>query len=112
MNNKDRKWYGVRYLVHEKKNEFFEERIIILRAESGGEALDKGTLDAKEYCESLGYTLHYIEEFPILDDAIEEYTEVYSTMRITADMPQEYVKKYMKTGDEVNMGETDTIDKF
>jgi hypothetical protein len=110
MNNEDRKWYGVRYLVHEKENDFYEERIIILRADNSDAALDKGTINAKEYCESLGYILHYIEEFPIVDDAIEEYSEVYSIMRETPDSPEDYVKKYMKTGDEVNMKETELIE--
>ena len=109
MNNEDRKWHGIRYLVYEKENKFYEERIIILRADSSDDALDKGTISANEYCESLGFKLHYIEEFSIVDDAIQEYTEVYSIIRHTAEPPENYIRKYMKTGDEVNMKETEVI---
>ncbi len=104
MNNDDKTWYGIKYLVRDEENEFYEERTIILKANTSEEALDKGESHANEYCKAAGleYT-GYIENFQLVDDTIGEFTEVYSVMRYSDEPRDSYIENFLKTGDEVNL---------
>ena len=101
-------WYSVRALFYDEGNKFYEERTILVMASSGAEALDKGESDAHRVESNLGDVKYagYAETFKIVDEDIGdviEYCEVFSCMRYSNLNAKDYVKRFLETGDEVNL---------
>lgn len=103
-NMKLKQWYGVRSLVFDPDNEFYEERTVIVLANSKDGALTKVAKHTNEYCKSVGLEdCLYSEVFKLVDKDIGDLTEVYSCMRYSDFTPKQYVNKFLATGDEVNL---------
>lgn len=103
-----KEWYAVRSLFYDILNRFYEERTVMILANNHDEAIDKAEEYANGYVLSLGDMEFsgYSETFKLVDDDIGnivEFSEVYSCMRYSNLSPEQYVKRFLKTGDEVNL---------
>lgn len=82
-------WYSVRSVFRGDTNEdgklgrAFEERVVLFRAESFGEALAKGGAEAKRYAADLpgGRMLDHLVAYHIHDDDLREGDEIWSCVR-------------------------------
>ena len=89
MTNMHQQWYSVRSIFRlpgssdGQRPPLFEERVVIFRAASPEEALEKGRAEAKRYSE--GETqprmLAHIVVFSIWEDKLAEGEEVWSCLR-------------------------------
>ena len=97
-------WYGVRtvyeHLNREEDGErLYEERVVLIRAESSDEALRKAEEEARAYTnEGIRY-LGYASLFEMFD-VPGENAEVYSLMRGDRLEPSLYLDRFFDTGRE------------
>jgi hypothetical protein len=107
MNN-PKEWYGAKtvYLVERntvaESENLFEERIIVLQADSFDNAIAEAEDEALAYANSdsgVKY-LGYVNVFKLFDNNIEHRTEVFSLMRDSSLDPEEYLDHYFNTGKE------------
>ena len=98
------KWYGVRTIYeHENRargrNRLYEERIVLIQANSHEEALAKAETEAGSYgtdgARDLGHTISFE-----LFDAPREGVEVFCLMRQSRLEPKRYIEKFFETGRE------------
>jgi len=78
--------------VHGLK-QMYEERIVLLRAESMDEAIERAEKEAEEYCKEVSgcsYT-GYVNVFALYDDEIGEGSEIFSSMQNSQLAPREYL---------------------
>lgn len=99
----EKHWFGARtvYAGMENETRIYEERIIVLLAESMDDAIEKADKEAASYAEDNGMEyLGYVNVFLISDEAIRDKTEVYSLMRESELGPSEYLDTFFDTGKE------------
>ncbi|HLJ56537.1 MAG TPA: DUF4288 domain-containing protein [Chthonomonadaceae bacterium] len=101
-------WYSVKCLFrHENdpaasEGHLYEERIIVLRAQSLDDALNMAELEAKSYAGDGGDVQYcnFASAYHIADDELTERTEVYSLLRQSPLQISEYVDRYYDEGTE------------
>lgn len=102
-------WYAVKclFLHHDLKSRNgknnFEERILLVKATSFDEAIEKAEKEALEYCGYLNDVeyLNFCNAYHIAESKILDLTEIYSLIT-TSDLDKnEYIKKYYDTGGEL-----------
>jgi hypothetical protein len=105
----DEPWYGVRCLfVHRGRKdappgfEMYEERIVLVRASSFDEAIERAEAEAARYVEDLGDAeyLGDAEAFHVFGSEVGDLTEVFSSMRDSDLDPDAYVRTFFQTGRE------------
>lgn len=86
-------------------NKFYEERTVVFRATNTENALNIAEKEAIEYAKNIGDIkfMGYSETFKLTDNELDSGTEVYSCMRYSDLDASSYVKRFMKTGNEVNL---------
>lgn len=80
----------------------YEERVVLVKAESDNEAIEQAEKEAKEYAQGLegcSY-LGFVNVFHIYDESIGEGTEVYSLMRHSKLSKKKYLNRFFDTGKE------------
>lgn len=98
-------WYGVRliYRLTGRTQPAYEERIIIVRAESAENAIAQAELHSKEYESDTTTYIGYAMAFHIFDEcgaALSAGTEVFSLIRYSDLSPDDYLNRYHDTGNE------------
>lgn len=101
-------WYAVRCVFRWKSPKaerpgclVYEERIVLVRADSFEEAHQRGEAEAREYAADGDMELlDHSEVFHLFDRKITDRTEVFSNLRESPLPPEEYVQRYFSTGDE------------
>jgi hypothetical protein len=70
----------------------YEERIILLRAHTSDEAIERAEKEAEEYCHDLDGCeyLGYVNVFHLYDEMPGDGTEIFSTMQRGDLEPKEY----------------------
>jgi hypothetical protein len=94
-------WYGAQciFLHSETKHgmkQMYEERIILLRADSFDYAIKRAEKEAKKYCNELDgckYVGH-VNVFHIYDEKITDGTEIFSSMQRSDLKPKEYLDQH------------------
>lgn len=103
----EKQWFGARtvYAAMEHETRIYEERIIVLQAESMDDAIEKAEKEAASYEEDNGLEyLGYVDVFLMSDESIVDKTEVYSLMRESELGPSEYLDTFFDTGRERTQG--------
>ena len=98
-------WYGVRlvYRLTGFPAQAYEERIVIVRADSFDEAIAKAERYSKDYEDETKVYTGYAMAFHILDEdgsSLGEGVEVFSLMRDSDLDPDEYLDRFHDTGRE------------
>ncbi len=102
-------WYAVRCVfLHldlrggKGRKRVYEERIIVVRARSDRDALQKGEREAKEYSRGLARVrrLEFVETFRLFGKTIREGTEVFSLMRSSNLDESSFLNRYFDDGSE------------
>lgn len=100
-------WYGAQCIfLHAKTKhgtkQMYEERIILLKADSFDDAIEWAEEEAKEYCRDLDGCKYvgYINVFHIYDAKIDDGTEIFSSMQRSDLMPKEYLDQHYPEGPE------------
>ena len=98
-------WYGVRLLFRHRQpgGQAYEERILIVRAESHAEAILKAECDAEDYKSDKTEYLHFASSFHIFDEqgpCLGPGVEVFSLIRKSELEPDAYLTRYFDTGEE------------
>ena len=103
-------WYGVRLIYQHigVADKAFEERILIVCAESGDEAIASAEAISSatyedENCSYTGYAMAF-HIFDERGDALPEGTEVFSLLRKSELPVNEYLDRYFDTGSEYTEG--------
>jgi hypothetical protein len=73
--------------------QMYEERIVLLRAESMDAAIDRAEKEAEQYCSDLSSCRYigYINVFAIDDDAMGDGSEIFSNMQRSDLAPKQYL---------------------
>ena len=94
-------WYGAQciFLHAETKHglkQMYEERIVLLKASSFDEAIERAEKEAKEYCRNLDGCKHigYVNVFHINDEKIDDGTEIFSSMQRSNLIPKECLAQH------------------
>ena len=76
--------------------QMYEERIILLRAHSFDDAIERAEKEAKEYCNDLDGCMYtgFVDVFHLFNQEIIEGTEVFSSMRRHDLKPREYIEQF------------------
>jgi DNA-directed RNA polymerase len=102
-------WYAAKCIFRhnnlkaERDNDFvYEERIILLQAESQDSAIEKAEEEAKEYEDSLDGTefLGYTMVYHLYEENIGDRSEIFSEMRDSGKNPTDYLDHFYDTGSE------------
>lgn len=99
MNKK--KWFSAKGIfLHEtwveNMKQWYEERIVLLKARNEKQAWKRAKKEAKEYCKDLDGT-HFIEitdVWSLFEDKIKDKVEVFSTKNISLLEPKEYLETF------------------
>ena len=96
MNRKG--WYSAQCIfVHGDKvhgpKQMYEERIVVLRAESMKAAIERAEKEAEKYCRDVKGCefIGYVNVFELYDDEIGDCSEVFSSMRESHLVPKGYL---------------------
>jgi len=91
-------WYGARCIfLHSESNhgpkQMYEERIVLIRADSFDEAIARAEREAEEYCRDLDGCeyLGHVNVFHINDEKLSAGTETFSSMQKSDLKPKEYL---------------------
>jgi hypothetical protein len=106
-NSDSEPWFGAKCIfLHTRTQraaeQFYEERVILVRANSFDEAIQKAEEEAKNYCQDLegcSYT-GYVNVFHIYDEQMGDGSEIYSLMRSSDLGIEEYLDHFFATGAE------------
>ena len=98
-------WYGVRlvYRLTGRPAQAYEERIVIVRADSFDEAIAKAERYCKDYEDETTVYTGYAMTFHIFDEdgsSLGEGVEVFSLIRESDLDPDEYLARFHDTGRE------------
>jgi hypothetical protein len=100
-------WYGARCIFQHQNLQakvpggfVYEERLILVFAASEEEAIEKAEAEAAEYAGSDSTYLGYVDVFHVYETQIGEGTEVFSLMRSSNLMPEEYLNRFFDSGAE------------
>src|SRR3954466_8999896 len=99
-------WYAARCLFEHRSTPgrtgvpCYEERVVVVRARSFGEAIRKGESEAKRYAGTGPGSryLGFIEVFHLFAAALKNGTEVFSVMRSKAMSEARFIKTYYDDG--------------
>jgi hypothetical protein len=102
-------WYGVRliYRMTGCSRQSYEERITIVRARSGDDAILQAERASKEYEDETVKYIGYAMAFNIVDEngpALGPGREVFSLIRYSELEPGEYLDHFHDTGNECARG--------
>jgi hypothetical protein len=103
----DEPWYGAKCVflhteIESAPGQVYEERVILVRAESFDDAISRAEVMAEEYARDVdgcSYT-GFIDVFHIYDEDIGHGSEVYSLMRTSDLSREEYLNRFYDTGAE------------
>jgi hypothetical protein len=103
----DEPWYGAKCIFlhtgsESRPEQVYEERVILLRAESLDDAVARAEVMAGEYASDLegcSY-LGFVDVFHIFDENVGDGTEVYSLMRASELGRDEYLNRFHDSGTE------------
>jgi hypothetical protein len=94
-------WYATKciFLHAETKRghkQMYEERVVLLKARSFDDAIDRAETEAKEYCHDLDGCKYvgYVDAFLLSDGRIGDGTEIFSSMRRSELKPKEYLNQF------------------
>jgi Domain of unknown function (DUF4288) len=98
----DKKWYSAKQIFlhqHVNKNikSWYEERIILISAESEEDANRQALRDAEEYCISDYGPCNFlglIEIYGLYETELEDKTEIFSSKTISSLNPNDYILKF------------------
>jgi hypothetical protein len=98
-------WYGVRlvYRLTGGSRQAYEERVVIVRAESGDDAIAQVECLSKEYESETTEYVGCAMAFNIFDEtgpALGPGTEVFSLIRCSELKPSDYLDRFHDTGNE------------
>jgi hypothetical protein len=103
--NTQQPWYAARCLFEHgefsKRDRLpcYEERIVVFRARSFGEAIRKAEKEAKEYCRGLKTRyLGFVEAFHLFERTLKDGAEVFSLMRSKKMTSKQFIKTYYADG--------------
>ena len=105
----DKLWFGARtvYLVEESdpnntnSKNLYEERVVIITANSFDDAIAKAEKEAESYASGTDMTyLGSVNVYKLVEDVIEDGTEVYSLMRDSELESNDYLDRFFDTGSE------------
>lgn len=100
-------WYGIKLVFRHSNLEVevpgsnvYEERVILVNANSEDEAISLAELEAVEYAKDVGGCeyLKFSSCFHTNEDKIVHLSEVYSVMRESSLSSEEYLDKFYDTG--------------
>ncbi len=101
----DEPWYGVRCIFDHGASRYvekaltYEERIIVVKAESLDSAIIAAEKDAEEYASDVNASyLGHSQAFHIYDGQIAHGSEVFSLMRDSSLSPDDYIDHFFSTG--------------
>jgi|GEM_PF-1497972 len=91
-------WYSAQCIflhadkVHGPK-QMYEERIVVLRAESMEAAIDRAEKEAEDYCSDVSGCSYigHVNVFALYDDEIGDGSEIFSSMLKSQLVPKEYL---------------------
>lgn len=93
------RWFAVRHLIRNGSN--YEERITIWNRNADAAAIDAARAEAERYAESLddARVLDVFQSYRMFDPP-EDGAEVFSLIRSSELESEEYVDRFLSTGDE------------
>ena len=104
----NREWYSAKCifehdgLAQGAEETVYEERVVLLRANSIDEALDLGEAEAREYADSIGNDsicyVGFISAFRANETEITDRMEVYAMMRQTELSREAFITHYYADG--------------
>ena len=104
MDEAPQPWFAVRSLVRFEPatGPVYEERITLWRASSFEEAVERAESEAREYaCDVDGECVDFTQAFHLTVEAeVMDGTEVFSLMRNSLLMPDNYISRFFDTGEE------------
>ena len=103
----DEPWYGAKCIFRHsdlkgEDGHVYEERVVLIKAESEDEAIERAEKEAKEYAEAVEACsyLGFVNVFHIYDEDLKDGTEVYSLMRDSKLGKKKYLTRFFDTGKE------------
>ncbi|MDQ3686622.1 MAG: DUF4288 domain-containing protein [Acidobacteriota bacterium] len=94
-------WYAAKCIfLHAETSgghkQMYEERIILLRARSFDEAIDRTEKEAEEYCNDLDGSKYvgYVDVFHLTEGKVGDGAEIFSSMRRSDLQPKEYLNQF------------------
>lgn len=107
----DEPWYSAMCIflhtgIKSSHGQVYEERAILVRAESFDEALSRAEVMAEEYAkdvEGCSYT-GFVNVFHLFDENVGDGAEIYSLMRTSDLSTDEYLDRFYDTGTERRWG--------
>src|SRR5947209_1193964 len=99
-------WYSARCLFRHRASEAdassYEERVILLQADSFDDALRRAEEEARAYSASLEGVeyLEYLDVYHLFEDSIGDATEVFSLIRDSELGSAEYISHFFDSGSE------------
>src|SRR5260370_2205012 len=91
-------WYSAQSVfLHSDKGhgteQMYEERIVLLRADSVEAAIEQAEKEAEEYCRHLDGCKYvgYVNVFAIYDDKLSDGAEIFSSMQRSDLRPKKYL---------------------
>lgn len=103
----DESWFAARCIFdHRSRSQLpmkhtYEERVVLVRAESFEEAIGQAEIEAKQYAKTTEASyLGFVQAFH-LHEHPGENTEVFSLMRESNFEPNDYINAFFDTGNEL-----------
>jgi hypothetical protein len=94
-------WFAVRSIVHHVGLSVYEERITLWQALSLGAAIQEAEEEAIGYAEDVGaVSTSFLQGYGPLERAPGNSTEVFSLMRESTLLPEDYISVFFGTGRE------------
>jgi len=103
-NQDNKQWYAVRCVFLHEHDHLYEERILLVSANSFEFAIEKAEAEAAEYVDALGEGTRYVDyadTYMLDDEPLGDKTEVFSLMRKSPLTPKAYIDRFFDTGDEL-----------
>jgi hypothetical protein len=109
----DEPWYGAKCIflhtkIQSQPGQVYEERILLLRAESFDEAVKKAEAEAEEYARDAECSyINFVDVFHVYDNRVGEGSVVYSLMRRSDLDEGQYLDRFCDTGAELSEENTE-----
>jgi hypothetical protein len=106
-------WFAARTVYeHDQPGDgLFEERIILVRAASFDEAMERAQAEAATYAEQVTCAFTgYITVFEIAEEQLSDGMEVFSVMRDSDLSAEDYIDRFYTTGDERSADDDENSD--
>gem|GEM_PF-5624024 len=105
--NNSEPWYSARCVFllrpadHERLDHAYEERVVLIRAESFEDAFAKAKAEAQDYiAEEPTSRLLFVEVYHLFESRIGDKSEIFSLIRDSSLSAEDYVRKFFNTGHE------------